>query len=72
MSLRYIYGVLLSHKKNDIAIYSNVGGPRDCDTEWSKSDRTRQISCNHLYVDSDINDTIILWNKWIYKTERDL
>ena len=72
MSLRYIYGVLLSHKKTDIAIYSNMDGPRDCDTEWSKSDRIRQISCNHLYVDSDINDTIISWYKWIYKTERDL
>ena len=53
-------------------LFSNMDGPRDCDTEWSKSDRIRQISCNHLYVDSDINDTIISWYKWIYKTERDL
>ena len=53
MSLRYIYGVLLSHKKNDIAIYSNMDGPRDCDTEWRKSDTERQISYDIAY----------LWNK---------
>ena len=26
------------------AIYSNVDGPRDYHTDWSKSDRERQIS----------------------------
>ena len=50
MSLRYIYGVLLSHKKNDIAIYSNVGGPRDCDTEGRKSDREGEIFYDIPYM----------------------
>ena len=37
-------GILLSHKKElNNAICSNMYGPRDCQTEWSKSDRERQI-----------------------------
>ena len=39
----HIYnGLLLSHIKewND-AICSNMDGPKDCHTEWSKSDRER-------------------------------
>ena len=39
-------GILLSHKKEqNNTICSNMDGPRDCHTEWSKSDRERQISC---------------------------
>ena len=65
----YIYnGILLSHKKEqNNAICSNMDGPRDCHTEWSKSDRERQISYDIIYV----------WNlkkkgtsELIYKTER--
>ena len=38
-------GTLLSHKKErNNAICSNIDGPRDCHTKWSKSDRERQIS----------------------------
>ena len=57
----YIYGILLSITEC-VGIYMEyyMDGPRDCHTEWSKSDRIRQISCNHLYVDSDINDA----NEW--------
>ena len=41
----YIYnGILVSHKREwNNAIYSNMDGPGDCHTEWSKSDRERQI-----------------------------
>ena len=41
-------------------------GPRDCLTEWSKSDREREI-WYHLYVESKKNVT----NELIYKTETD-
>ena len=33
-------GILLSYKKEwNNAIYSDMDGPRDCHTEWSKSDK---------------------------------
>ena len=39
----YIYnGILPSHKKEwDNAICSNMDGPRDCHTKWSKSDKDK-------------------------------
>ena len=38
-------GILLSHKKErNWVIRSEVDGPRDCHTEWSKSEREKQIS----------------------------
>ena len=42
----YLYnGLLLSHKKEqNYAICRDVNGPRDCHTEWSKSERGNQIS----------------------------
>ena len=42
----HIYnGILLSHKKElNNAICSNMVGPGDYHTKWSKSDRERQIS----------------------------
>ena len=48
----HIYnGILLSHKKEwNNAIYLNMDGPRDCHTEWSKSDRERQISYDIAYM----------------------
>ena len=50
----HIYsGVLHSHKKQwNHAICSTLDGPRDYHTKWSKSDRERQISWQHLYVES--------------------
>ena len=40
-------GILLSHKKEwNNAICSNMDGPRDYHTKWSKPDRERQISCD--------------------------
>ena len=48
----HIYnGILLSHKKEwNNAICSNMDGPRDCHTEWRKSDTERQISCDIAYM----------------------
>ena len=40
----HIYnGLLFSHKKelNNNAIYSNLDGPRDYHTKWSKSDKDK-------------------------------
>ena len=42
-------GILLSHKKWDNAICSNLGGPRDYHIEWSKSDK-------------DKHDIAYMWN----------
>ena len=48
----HIYnGILLSHKKEwNSAICSDMDGPRDCHTEWSKSEREKQISYNIAYM----------------------
>ena len=48
----HIYnGLLLSHKKeSNNAICSKMDGPRDYHTEWSKSDRERQISYDITYM----------------------
>ena len=48
----HIYnGILLSHiKEQNSAICSNVDGPRDYHTKWSKSDRERQISYDITYM----------------------
>ena len=46
--MEHIYnGILLSHKKGNIANCSNTDGPGDYHTEWGKSERERQIL---LYV----------------------
>ena len=62
----HIYnGILLSYKKEwNIAICSNIDGPRDYHT---KSDRERQISYDITYMWNLKNDT----NGLIYKTETD-
>ena len=50
------------------AICSNMGGPIDYHTKWSKSDRERQISYDITYIWSlKKNDT----NELIYKAESD-
>ena len=65
---RIYNGILLSRKKNrNWAICSEVDVPRVCHTEWSKSEREKQI----LY------DITYMWNlkygtnEPIYKTETD-
>ena len=65
----HIYnGILLSHKKEQSSlICRDMDGPSDCHTEWSKSEREKQISYN----------TTCMWNlkydtsELIYKTETD-
>ena len=67
----YVYnGILLSHWKEwDNAICSNMNGPRDCYTEWSMSDREREILYDIPYMwNLKRNDT----NELIYKIETDL
>ena len=67
----YIYicnGILLSHKKEwNNAICSNMDGPRDDHTKWSKSERERQISYDITYMWDLKCDT----NELIYETETD-
>ena len=48
----HIYnGILLSHKKKqNLVIYSEVDGPRVCHTEWSKSERQKQIPYANTYI----------------------
>ena len=63
----HIYnGILLSHKGEwNNAIGSNIDGPRDYHTKWSKSVRERQIPYYITYIWNLKYDT----NELIYKTE---
>ena len=66
----HIYtGILLSHwKELNNAICSNMEGHRDSHTEWSKSEKEREISYDIPYMQNvKRNDT----NGLIYKTETD-
>ena len=48
----YVYnGILLSHKKEQMWInWTEVDEPRACYTEWSKSDREKQIYINKTII----------------------
>ena len=50
--MAHIYnGILLSHeKKRNWDIWSEVDGPRVCPTEWSKSERAKQILYANTYI----------------------
>ena len=50
----HIYnGILLSHKKKrNWVICSEVDGPRVCHTEWSTSEREKQIPYANIYMES--------------------
>ena len=63
----HIYnGILLSHRKErNNAICSNLDGPRDYHTKWSKSDRERQILYDITYMWILKTNT----NESIYKTD---
>ena len=68
--MAHIYnGILLSHqKKRNWVMCSEVDGPTDCHTEWSKSDTEKPVSY----------DTAYMWNlkkkkkeyKWNYLQNR--
>ena len=57
---------MANKKAQNNAICSNMDGPRDYDTEWSKSDRGTQIS---YAVTSRWNLKNDITNKLIYKTD---
>ena len=43
-------GILLSHKEWNSAIWRDMNGPRDCHTEWSKSEREKRILYTNAYM----------------------
>ena len=55
----------MSHKKWNNAICSNMDGPGDYHTKWSKIDRDKYL-WYHLYAESEKNT-----KELIYKTEID-
>ena len=58
---------ILSHKKEqNNAICSKMDGPRDCHTEWDKSDRERLISYDISYM----WDVKKKWYQWSYLQNR--
>ena len=65
-------GILLSHKKIwNNAICSNMNAPRDCHTEWSKSEKDKY---HMIFVESAYTSTY-MWNlktlyKWVYLQNR--
>ena len=61
----YLYnGILLSYKKEwNNAICSNMVGPRDYHTKWSKSNRESQIPYDITMWNLKNNDTDELINK---------
>ena len=65
----HIYnGILFSHKKEwNNATGSNMDGPRDYHTKWSKPDRERQISYDITYMWNLKYET----NELIYETKID-
>ena len=55
-------GILLSHKKEqNSVICRDVDGPRVCHTEWSKSEREKQI----LYINAYMWN-LEKWYRWTY------
>ena len=67
--MRHIYTVeYYSAMKRTGAIRSNIDGPRDDHTKWSKLDKDKyHLIPYSLHVESKRNDT----NEFIYKTEID-
>ena len=63
----HIYnGILLGHKKEqNWVICRDVAGSRDCHTEWSKSEREKQISYINAYMWN-----LEKWYKWSYWQSR--
>ena len=43
-------GILFILKELNCAIYRDMDEPRDCHTEWSKSEREKNISHNIAYI----------------------
>ena len=45
-------GILFSHKEENLAICSNMDGPRDYHAKWSQTEKEYHIIA-HLYVESE-------------------
>ena len=41
---------MLNRKCSDLVNYRDMDGPRDHYTDWSKSERQKQISCINAYM----------------------
>ena len=52
-------------KEQNSAIHSDIDDSRDCHTEWSKSERERQISYNITYMWN-----LGKWYRWTYLQSR--
>ena len=64
--IRIYNGILLSYKEEwNNAICSNMDGPRDYHTKWSKSDRERQMSYDITYMWN-----LKKWYQWTYLQSR--
>ena len=63
----HIYnGILLSHEEEwNSVIWRDMDRPRDGHTEWSKSEREKQISYNIAYVRN-----LEKWYRWTYLQSR--
>ena len=62
----HIYnGIFLSHKKKwNWVTCSEVDGPRVYHTEWSKSEREKQIPYANTYMESKKKKKKVLMNLW--------
>ena len=59
-------GILLSHRKEqNWVICRDVDGPRDCHTEWSKSEREKEMSYINTYMWN-----LEKWYRWTYSQGR--
>ena len=56
----------LAIKRNEIVLFADRDRPRDCHTEWSKSEREKQISYNISYMWN-----LEKWYRWTYLQSRD-
>ena len=62
----HIYnGILIIKKEWNNAICSNMDGPKDYHTKWSKSEKERQISYDIAYMWN-----LKKWYKWTYIQNR--
>ena len=58
--------ILLNHIMNrNWVICSEVDGPRDCHTEWSKSEREEQIPYANTYI-CNLKKKHNKWSWWTY------
>ena len=63
----YIYSMeyYSAIKRNEIGSFVDVDGPRECHTEWSKSEGKKQISYNNAYMWN-----LEKWYRWSYLQSR--